>query len=614
MSAINGIFERNKGNIDLDSFNASLNSLDKYGVESKKLVLDSVAFGFQRTNLFFADKTAEFPFYDEFLQIAVLLDGRIDNRIELAEKLEIPFELCKGTPLHQILLKAWQKWGEDCPLHIFGDYAFAIWDAGQQMLFAARDHVGARAFFYSLNSEKFVFASDLSGVLADRSVSDKFDEEYVLAALADKRFCHINRTFLADAKKLPGGYCLTVTPNRENLRQYWHPENSPKIRFAKEEDYYEQCREILFRAVRDRLQTSEKVGTHLSGGLDSGTVTVLTAQERREQGFAPPDVFSWQPTPNQEEIDSVREYKQIYSVCRQENLTPQFCLLNSADVMTVWKKDPTNEPIHITLPIEYTIQKRAAECDVKLLLSGWGGDEGISYNAAAYFPELFLTGQWIKFLKEVRKARSPFKTLTQEIFLVFFQDRATMSKKLKARSLRANAFSKSFLREDLKKKVVLRNITNSRNRVHSTLHWLWTRGFLADRMESWAASAANFGIQYAYPLSDRRLLEFLAGIPSDKFLHQKWSRNMLRQTMKGILPNEVCFQPDKREPMRIGKGLPVIYETLAMVREELLAKPELPSRAKYFEMVKFMDYLKPESLSKQPKQADATKTVQFLDF
>jgi asparagine synthase (glutamine-hydrolysing) len=614
MSAINGIFERRGAAFSSAAFCASLDALADYGQEgSHQWFSSSVGLGYQKTTLWNTDCFESLPAYDPAARLAITSDARIDNRRELCDALTIAASEQKNLPDSRLILLAWRKWERDCPRHLIGDYAFAIWDENRQTLFCARDHIGARPFYYSLTPERFIFAGDIKGVLAVPGVSDELDEDFVIASLADKRFYRKDLTYFAEIRRLAPGHTLTVQAETERLEQYWFPENVKEVRFAKDTDYPEAAREIYTRAVADRLRTTEKVGVHLSGGLDSSSVAVLAARERRKRNLTPPVVLSWQPPPD-DDLALSREYAQIKIVCEQENLIPHFCPMNAGDVLAILKKDPTREPIHITLQTENTIQREAAKHGVRLILSGWGGDEGLSYDGRGYYAELLLRGRWWRLFRESRKYGSALKFIGREAILLLFPDRNEALKKLATRSLKSVTRAKSFIRAELKGQVKFHKIPCRQTSIRSTLVWLWTRGMLAERVESWAAHGAPLKIDYAYPLSDRRLLEFVAGLPREQFIRGKWKRWIMRQTLEGILPPEVCWQPDKSEPVRVEQGLTAVYQALEMARREIESNEDLPSRAHYFDMERLLEKLQPEVLAQRPQQADITRALQFLDF
>ena len=146
--------------------------------------------------------------------------------------------------------------GRDCPNHLLGDYAFAVWDARKRTLFCARDHVGARPFYYAWTPGGFVFAGAVEGVLAAPGVSGELDEESVAEHLTGIALLTTTRTFFKAVRKLPPGHALTVdcdsvrrgaSSSRSPARpeRYWRPEQAPRARAASDDAYAEELLEGL---------------------------------------------------------------------------------------------------------------------------------------------------------------------------------------------------------------------------------------------------------------------------------------------------------------------------------------------------------------------------------
>jgi asparagine synthase (glutamine-hydrolysing) len=545
--------------------------------------------------------------------LVIAADARIDHRDELCAALGIALPEGRLLSPGRLILAAWQKWGRGCPRHLVGDYAFAIWDPRRHTMFCARDHIGARAFYYSLTPDLLAFATDIKALLTVPGISDQLDEEYVTASLADKRFYRKDRTYFRAIQRLAPGHSLTVEPATARLERYWTPETCPDIRFSDDRDYAQAAREIYEAAIRDRMKTNRRVGVHLSGGLDSSSVTSLVARERRRRGDELPLVFSGQPEPD-DAARATREYSQIEAVCAREQLHPIYCPPDPRDILSVLSKDPAREPVHTTLRVEVTIQRVAAEHGVRLLLAGWGGDEGLSFDGRGYYSQMLLRGRLRPVLEEGRRSGSPWRFVAKEAALLLFADRNEGLKKIASRSLRSRPVGASFLNPELRSRVRLHKIPCRQASIRSTMFWLWDRGCLAERMEAWAAHGASHGITYAYPLLDRRLLEFLAGLPPEQFLRDKWRRWLIRRSMEGILPDEVCWQPDKAEPVRFDHGLRAAHDAIALARERLAASRTKPSRARYLDMPRLLERMHPEHLARNPKPGDIFRALQFLDF
>ena len=138
------------------------------------------------------------------------LDARLDDRDALCVALGVAPPERSAVDDHALILRAWRRWGRECPEHLLGDYAFALWDAGTRTLFCARDHIGCRPFYYAQTPQRLIFAGTVDAVLAVPDVSDALDEPMVAAYLT-QIFVHTTaRTFFKAVRMLPPGHSLTV--------------------------------------------------------------------------------------------------------------------------------------------------------------------------------------------------------------------------------------------------------------------------------------------------------------------------------------------------------------------------------------------------------------------
>src|SRR6185369_2630518 len=182
----------------------------------------------------------------------------------------------------ELILHAYQKWGEDCVDHLIGDFAFAIWDERLERLFCARDHLGVKPFFYTHAAGDFKFSSTLNDL---RSGSNALNE----IAVGDYLVFGVNQdnstTIFKDIQRLPPGHTLTVANDEIKIRRYWTPSLPAEVRYRDDESYVERFLELLSLAVKDRLRT-ERVAISMSGGLDSTSLAAIAREHASVAGFA----------------------------------------------------------------------------------------------------------------------------------------------------------------------------------------------------------------------------------------------------------------------------------------------------------------------------------------
>ncbi|MCE2423441.1 MAG: hypothetical protein J4G03_09095 [Gemmatimonadetes bacterium] len=556
------------------------------------------------------------PHFDAESGLAITASVRLDGRNTLCEALGVPGAQRQTIADSVLVLKAYQHWGLECPRHLLGDFAFALWDEKRQRLFCARDHVGARAFCYAFAGERFVFASDIDTVLAAPGVCEEFDETVVATRLTYGARPLGDRTCYRSIRRLLPGHALVVERGARRFKRWWRPEELPEVRNASDDAIAEECLAILSEAVRDRLRGRRPVGVHLSGGLDSSSIAVLAARELARQGSAPPVAFGWHPPPGRGPRDAAAdaEYGPIEAVCRQEGINIVYQSPQARDVVDFLRRDGTRRADEGSLIHEQIVQRAAAARGVGLLLSGWGGDEGISFNGRGYYPLLLRTGRLGKLWRELRECSSrPLAMLLEHAALPLLAPgaaRAARRLRLGESALRKNI---TFIHPEFARRATLLPAKSrpSPGGRGEQLHVLQL-GHLSRRMEGWAASGASLGLEYAYPLLDRRVLEFALGLPPDQYRRGRWSRWLIRHALGSVLPPEVRWNREKRDPARYEPALDALAEALPVVRGMIAERP--PPRGRYLDLPRLLEQMEPKRWRDGGRYGPVLNALRFLDF
>lgn len=223
-------------------------------------------------------KGGQQPISDEEGAAWIVYNGEVYNYREVKKELE-----ARGHRFHtdcdtEVVLHAYLEYGDDCPKHLRGMFAFAIWDERKQELFIARDRVGKKPLLYAKTRDSFVFGSEFSALLLHPSVSREIDrgalDDYLTFMCVPAP-----QTAYRDIRKLEPGHSLTLGRDGEiKTRRYWEPDFSKKIKVS-EEEAGERALALLREAVRVRLMSEVPLGAFLSGGIDSSAVVALMAEE-----------------------------------------------------------------------------------------------------------------------------------------------------------------------------------------------------------------------------------------------------------------------------------------------------------------------------------------------
>ena len=525
------------------ALDAMLAAMAGYGAESASWSGAGWAFGVRRWEGG-ATPAAASPSQDNG-GLAIVAAARLDDRDALCGALGLP---PAGRAAHadpELILAAYRRWGRECPGRLLGDYAFAVWDGGKRQLFCARDHIGVQPFYYAQTPGGFAFASAVEGVLAAPGVSGELDEIMVRSHLTGHAITTA-RTFFQAVRKLPPGHSMVVRGNALRLRRWWRPEELPRLPPASDDDHAAQFLHLYRQAVRDRLHGPDPMGTHLSGGLDSSSVTVLTARELRRQGRPPPLAFTWLPSLGEAATPLDRrheaEYAAVACVAEQEGLQVFYAALNATDIVAGLRMDAAFPQV-LRGP-ETVVQRQAAAQGVRVLLSGWGGDDGISYFGRGHYAALLLGGRWRRFCAETRAVgESPLRQAVGVLWDIlpygFNLDLARRRLRKRLRGGWAMPERAATHPEFARRVRPFRRRNWFRAGVRRSQLARLQSGIVTMRLENWAASGATHGLEYRYPLLDRRLLEFALGLSPEQFKRPEAQRWLMRHALSPQAPTPV---------------------------------------------------------------------------
>jgi asparagine synthase (glutamine-hydrolysing) len=221
--------------------------------------------------------TGQQPMTNEDESLWIVFNGEIYNYVELRRELA-PHHKFRTESDTEVILHLYEDLGERCLDQLNGMFAFAIWDRRQRRLFAARDRLGIKPFYWHAGPDRFSFASEPKALIASRLVDARPDPQGLEQYLAFQ-FCLGDRTLFKDIWRLEPGHYLTFRPGHDSgpsVVRYW--DFNYRLDTHHTEEYYvERLQELLRDAVRLQLRSDVPVGAHLSGGIDSSTVVSLAA-------------------------------------------------------------------------------------------------------------------------------------------------------------------------------------------------------------------------------------------------------------------------------------------------------------------------------------------------
>lgn len=503
------------------------------------------------------------PLVNQTGDLALTADARIDNRDELIAALGLTDRPSGKITDSQLILSAYEQWGDRCPEKLLGDFAFAIWDERRQVLFCARDHLGVKPFYYYSSGRAFIFATEIKALLCLPEVPRQLNEvkvaSYLTAILEDN-----NSTLYKSILRLPAGHSLTISPIGTRLQIYWSLDPSRELRMSSDTEYAEAFREIFTKAVGCRLRSAFPVGSHLSGGLDSSSITCTARKIFAEEGRDQLHTFS-------AIFDKVTQCDERFfqnAVLAQGNLEPHYLQADHMSPLTdldrlLWHHDEVFLPAN--LYFDWGMYGLAQQLGVRVVMDGFDGDTTVSHGNE-YLRELARTGQWLtlaietkeygkKFNLPWRKVlghwvwaygirptifRFPALKPVQQIYRTLRQPKQSANKPMWSAPLNPDFVQRLDLVARYQTKTLEPPQTERENHYR-----LLTNDVMQHCLECTSKTAAAFSVEPRFPFCDKRLVEFCLALPANQKLHRGYTRIVMRRAMDGILPKEIQWRPGK---------------------------------------------------------------------
>ena len=530
-----------------------------------------LAFGHRRLSIIDLDETGRQPMSYANGRYWICYNGEIYNYLELREQLKSLGYRFVSTSDTEVILAAYRHWGVDCVKRFNGMWAFALWDTTERILFCSRDRVGIKPFYYYLDAQRFVFASEIKSVLAALP-ADKFalNEPYLGRFIIGGLLDDADDTLFAHVKQLPPAHCLLLKPGQAKFWRYWDIPDECIERADRldidENQAIEQFRELLTDAIRLRFRADVPVGTCLSGGLDSSTVVALATTFLSAQ-------LSTFTTEYDEAEFSEGRYARAAAAHHQTDahyITPQpHQYIDFIDRFSFYHDEPCPGPG----PFSQWHVMQLASKHVKVVLDGQGADELLA-GYTHYF-NYYLTTVLSRAIQ--RNGSSCQPTIKQ-----YFTDTCAIGRHLNIplrqscftalnhianRTLPASVrnFTRPFRRLTHRAAGAgaMFNVANPdllrhalpayrprprryRDDLNEIMYWELTRDNIPMLMQYGDRTSMAFSIESRVPFLDYRLMEFVGSLPYHLKIRTSTTKYLMRRALRGLLPDDVVDRPDKK--------------------------------------------------------------------
>jgi asparagine synthase (glutamine-hydrolysing) len=531
----------------------------------------------------------------------VLLSGKVFGQAETARELGV-----EPADQASLLLHAYRKWGAEFPNHVNGDYAFVLWDAHTQRLLLGRDPLGSWPLYYTRRGNDLIFATQIRFLLRWPDVVARPNERHIAQWLA--LFPEpTTDTFFDRIFRLLPGTTLSIENGCAFLRRFWQPGDTPLLRLHDSREYAEGLADTLELAVQDRMTGTSTLGSQLSGGLDSSSVTVTAARLLSREGRR---VFAFTAVPEHAvEIPGrftdegpyaaavAAMYPNIDHILVRHGAHSLFPVI---DLFNSTQEEPIFNPSNYDWI--YEICLRAQQRGIETLLIGPCGNYSISYSGDRALQSLLLEGRFAAFACLARDLHHHgprrWRSLVHELLRPWMPEHARyVVDRLRGQFGATHEYS--MIRREFARKHDLGLMTLEQS--HAKLDSRALR-LLALRRADFGPFASAFrqltGVAMSDPTGDRRVIEYCLSVPVEYYCEKGMPRSLIRNAMIGRMPEQV--RTERR------KGLQAADFSIHFEAERAEALAELERMRQADLIAHVLDLPAMETmLQLSPSQADA---------
>jgi asparagine synthase (glutamine-hydrolysing) len=529
-----------------------------------------VAFGHRRLSIIDLSDAGAQPMALPGAGLTITYNGEIYNYRELRRELEALGRRFRSDSDTEVILGAYDQWGAACVSRFNGMWAFAIHDRPRGIVFCSRDRFGVKPFYYVDTPSCFAFGSEmrqLLPLLPTRTVDRELTTTFIVTGALDLDA----RTMFAGVRKLPAGHNATYDLARRTLsiERFYEVRRDESVGRLSAEDAQARLRELLESAVALRLRSDVKVGTCLSGGLDSSSVATLAAAQ---YAAANGGRFSAITAVSEEAETDETRYAEI--VARASGLDwhtvkptyADFC--DSLPAVVSAQEEPFGSP---SLTMQYLVMRTARANGITVMLDGQGGDEvllGYDKYLGAYVTDELRSGGPLAALRAVR---------------AIGRNNERMRPRALAKYLLGSRLGRIRYALDRRRHAFMRDVPSISPHI-AAFSAAGSDPFALQQLEIRSTNlpvllryedknSMAHGVEARLPFLDYRLLEFAVSLPIGLKLRDGWSKWLLRSALSDRLPAEIAWRRNKLSfdaPERTWLG-----RHLSEMREAVAASPLL---------------------------------------
>lgn len=485
-------------------------------------VLGACGLAHRRLSILDLSKRGHQPMPTDDCQMWIAYNGEIYNHAELRHDLTQVGVRFRSTTDTEVLLYGFREWGLEVFERLNGMWAVAIWDEVARRLVLSRDRLGIKPLYWTSGAHRLLFASELKALTAAEPGLARPDDQTVALHLSSPALAFAGRrSFLRHVEQLEPGTTLTVTQGgRMTSKRYWSfspPESACHVSYGEAQ---EQVKALLIDSVGRQLQADVRVGTCLSGGIDSSSIVSIIS---KRYGRRPGTVSAMYASKGFDEREHIKAMRRDMGPGLDVTLEPSgLDVPETIERMTYHQDGPTAGP---GLYSQWHVMRSAREVDMPVLLNGQGSDEIF----AGYMGDFGPYREWIE----------------QRWF-----DPITWWQRLGRRNMSEAAPHDdkppgAILSDDIAPLAHVPKIKPQRDPLTEALWSQTIQTSLPALLHYEDRNSMAWGVESRVPFLDHRLVEFAFSLPPHFKIRNGWTKAIVRDSMRGILPDAIRLRRDK---------------------------------------------------------------------
>lgn len=538
MCGISGIINKHNHPVDDTLLKLMNDKISHRGPDSDGFYYNqNVGFGHRRLSIIDLSPLGHQPMF-YMGRYVITYNGEVFNYIEVREELQgLGYTFVSGSDT-EVILAAFDCWREKCLSKFNGMWAFAIHDKVEQIIFFARDRFGIKPLYYKDTLDEFLFGSEIKQLI------NKKDNELNVDVLLESMLTHIDNhteeTYFKGVKSFPASHYMyyNLRNNTKEIERFYTLKVNEKYRNSSEPELIKEFQKVFTDAVNLRMRSDVKVGTCLSGGLDSSSISVIAAETYHKNSSNKFIAINAQSIDNSNDESAFAKEVADIADLDINIVTPTYeDFVKTIDELVYTQEEPFGSP---SMFMGWHVFQKARELNCTVMLNGQGGDE-ILLGYERYFSSTLSLTRPIQFFKQLYNQYKNSRLSLKDTLSYFFY--------FKNKGLRINRLKKkSLLKEEYKLNKFFEYIGMSAESFGDP-----------DKLQLFEISVLQLphllryedrnsmrhSIETRLPFLDYRLVELSVSLPLEVKIRNGWTKYILRKAIEDKLSANIVWRKNK---------------------------------------------------------------------